>query len=236
MAWAMLPRAIWLGSRPAFAGAATSIAINSAYFLSQKNGISREHAPFWSVPGRRSRCRALSTRYWSPTYRPRVMFAAAPAPSEPEDGRGAAHARATPRRDDAAARAQMNEITPRRTSRNHRRLAHLRHYPAPGSIDWTRRASATEMRGNLGVQHQFARHLQKHRRAGGHGTDCNWAPQRRPCFPRGLLLVTAPRNSGTPRCAYAQCPKVKRIARRVLYPAENWCCSSARSVSRRWRA
>ena len=172
--------------------------------------------------------------YGSPAYRPRVVDAAAPAPSEPEDGRDAAHAHATPRRDDAAARAQMNEITPRRTSRNHRRLAHLRHYPAPGSIDWTRRASATEMRGNLGVQHQFARHLQKHRRASGHVTDCNWAPQRRPCFPRGLLLVmAAQRNSGTPRCAYAQCPKVKRIARRVLYPAENWCCSSARSVSRR---
>ena len=91
----------------------------------------------------------------------------------------------------------------------------------PGSIDWTRRTSATENRVKLGVQHQFARHLRKDRRAGGHGTDCNWAPQRRPCFPRGLLLVTAPRNSGTPRCALCTMPeKGKCLARRVLYPAE----------------
>ena len=39
MAWAMLPRAIWLGSRPAFAGAATSMAINSAFFIPRKTGI-----------------------------------------------------------------------------------------------------------------------------------------------------------------------------------------------------
>ena len=125
MTRAMLPRPIWLGSRPAFAGAATSIAINSAYFLSQKNGILREHAPFWSVPGRRSRCRALSTRYGNPTYRPRVVFAAAPAPSEPEDGREAAHAR------DAASRRRRGPRTNdrdrlRRTSTNHRRLEQLR--------------------------------------------------------------------------------------------------------------
>ncbi len=32
--------------------------------------------------------------------------------------------------------------------------------------------------------------------------------------------MAAPRNSGAPRCAYAQCLKIKRLARRVLYPAE----------------
>ena len=113
MACAMLPRAIWLGSRRPFAGAAASIAINSAYFLSQKNGIFREHPPFWSVPGRRTRCRALSTRYGSPTYRPRVVDAATPAPSEPEDGREAAHSR------DAASRRRRGPRTNQRRTATH---------------------------------------------------------------------------------------------------------------------
>ena len=47
------------------------------------------------------------------------------------------------------------------------------------------------------MQHQFARHLRKDRRAGGHGTDCNWAPQRRPCFPRGLLVCYSSRRRRT---------------------------------------
>ena len=124
MACAMLPRPIWLGSRRPFAGAAGAIAINSAYFLSQKNGIFWEHPRFWSVPGRRPRCRALSTRYGSPTYRPRVVFAAAPAPSEPEDGREAAHAR------DAASRRRgprTDEQNPSATYiYDHRRFEQLR--------------------------------------------------------------------------------------------------------------
>ena len=215
----MLQRAIWLGSRRPFAGAAASIAIKSGYFLSQKNGVSREHPPFWSVPGRRTRCRTLSTRYGSP----RTALESSTQPRRRRVSRKMVgrlpHAR------DAAPRRNRGPRTNERDRTaayiyNHRRLEQLRQEPAPGSIDWTRRTSATEIRGNLGVQHQFARHLQKHRRAGGHGTDCNWAPQRRPCFPRGLLLVTAPRNSGTPRCAYAQCPRIKRLARRVLCPVE----------------
>ena len=62
--------------------------------------LERPWAPNW--------CRALSTRYGSPAYRPRVVDAAAPAPSEPEDGREAAHAR------DAASRRRRGPRTDER--------------------------------------------------------------------------------------------------------------------------
>ena len=107
----MLPRAIWLGSRRPFAGAAASIAINSAFFYSQKNGLFRD---FWSVPGRRTRCRALSTRYGSP----RTALESSTQPRRRRVSRkmvGRLPMLATPRRD-AAARAQMNKIPARRTS------------------------------------------------------------------------------------------------------------------------
>ena len=106
MACAMLPRAIWLGSRRPFAGAAASIAINSAYFLSQKNGIFREHPPFWSVPGRRTRCRALSTRYGSP----RTALESSKQPRRRRASRkmvGRLPMRATPRRDDRGPRTNQ---------------------------------------------------------------------------------------------------------------------------------
>ena len=234
MAWAMLPRAIWLGSRRPLPAPPLQLQSIQPFLFPEKRDFSRIVLFGASLGAELGAAPSLRA-----TGAPRTALESSTQPRRRRVSRKMVgrlpHAR------DAAPRRNRGPRTNERDRTaayiyNHRRLEQLRQEPAPGSIDWTRRASATEIRGNLGVQHQFARHLQKHRRAGGRGRDCNWAPQRRPCFPRGLLLVTAPRNSGTPRCAYAQCPRIKRLARRVLYPAENWCCSSARSVSRRWRA
>ena len=204
MAWAMLPRAIWLGSRRPLPAPPLQLQSIQPFLFPEKRAFSSFGASLGADLGAAPSLRA--------TGAPRTALESCSLPRRRRvAGRWSG---GCPCSRDAASRRRRGPRTNERDRTaayiyNHRRLEQLRQEPAPGSIDWTRRASATEIRGNLGVQHQFARHLQKHRRAGGRGRDCNWAPQRRPCFPRGLLLVTAPRNSGTPRCAYAQCPKVK---------------------------
>ena len=76
------------------------------FFIPRKTGFP---GIFWSVPGRRTRCRALSTRYGSP----RTALESSTQPRRRRVSRemvGRLPTRATPRRDDAAARAQMIEI------------------------------------------------------------------------------------------------------------------------------
>ena len=115
MARAMLPRAIWLGSRRPFAGAAASIAINSAFFIPRKTGILAHFVLLGASLGVELGA-APSLRA---TGAPRTALGSCSLPRRRRVNRkmvGRLPMLATPRRDDAAARAQMNEIPARRTS------------------------------------------------------------------------------------------------------------------------